>query len=71
MASGVSIMAHSRVLSGAPALAIASVARTMSAPVDGLGIRMASGPTAAAAARSAAPHGVSSPLMRMISSRLP
>ena len=71
MASGVSIIAHSRVLSGAPALASASVARTMSAPVAGLGSSTASGAAAAAAARSASPQGVSSALMRMTSSRWP
>ena len=71
MASGVSIMAHSRVLSGAPARASASVARTISAPVPGLGSRMASGAAAAAASMSALPHGVSSALTRMMSSRWP
>ena len=64
-------MAHSRVLSGAPALASASLARAMSAPALGFGSRTASGAAAAAAARSAAPQGVSSPLMRMTSSRWP
>ncbi len=71
MASGVSIIAHSRVLSRAPALASACAAASISAPLPGLGTSTASGAAAAAASRSAWPHAVSRALMRMTTSRGP
>ena len=71
IASGVSIIAHSRVRSSAPALASACVALSMSAPLQGFGTSTASGPAAAAAFRSASPQAVSRALMRMTTSRRP
>jgi hypothetical protein len=71
IASGVSTMAQTRVRSGAPSRRSLMPTAERSSGEDTFGMRMASGPAAAAAARSPSPQGVSSALMRMTSSRLP
>ena len=64
-------MAHSAVCSGAPAAAIAEASdRTSSARLT-LGTTIPAGPAAHTAARSSSCHGEPSPLMRMVSSRIP
>ncbi len=71
IASGVSIIAQSRVWSGAPAHSSAVTSpRTWSA-VSTLGTTIASGPAWAAATMSAECHSVLIPLMRIVSSRAP
>ena len=71
MASGVSTMAQMVVVAGAPAASSAADTRVRYATSPTLGITTAAGATAAAAATSASPHGVSSPLQRMVSSLPP
>jgi hypothetical protein len=71
IASGVSIIAQIRVLRSVP---ISSRRRPMSSSVSGLdtfGTRMTSGAARAAADRSSACQGLSTPLMRMNTSRPP
>ena len=71
MASGVSIIAQTRVLRS---MCMSSSRRPISSSCSGceiFGTRMASGAACAAAARSSACHGVSMPLTRMNTSRLP
>ena len=68
---GVSIIAHSRVLSGASMAPSTLATVTMSPGVEALGTRIASGATLAAARRSSMPQAVSIALTRMTSSRRP
>lgn len=69
IATGVSIIAHTAVRSGAPAASrAASTALTVSAPST-LGTTTASGPASAAARRSSACQGVPGALTRMVTSR--
>ena len=71
IASGVSIMAQTRVRSAAPSLRRRRPTAASVSADDTFGTRIASGAAAMAAARSASPQGVSSALMRITSSRLP
>ena len=71
MAVGVSIIAQMSMLSGAPAAWRMEDTSSMPATEATLGMTTAAAPDVAAAARSSAPHGVSSPLQRMVSSRWP
>ena len=71
-ATGVSTIAQSRVCSGAPGgLHGRDQSDAPRRPSSTLGTTIASGPAAAAAARSASCHCVPSPLTRIVSSRLP
>jgi hypothetical protein len=71
MAAGVSIIAHSFISGGACRPARILAAETMSPGRDTLGIRIASGPAATAASRSAIPHWVSMALTLTTTSRGP
>ena len=71
IAIGVSIIAHKRVDSGAPAFRNSLAAIMMSPGVDTFGMSTAAGATAAAAIMSARPHSVDNALTRMTISRAP
>jgi hypothetical protein len=71
IAIGVSIIAHSRTRSGAPASRNSRAACMTEPGPSILGRRIASGPAAAAAARSSRPHIVWEALTRMMISRPP
>ncbi len=68
---GVSIMAHTRVFSGAAMASSTFDTVTISPAFETLGTRIASGATLAAARRSSMPHAVSTALTRITSSRRP
>ena len=71
MPRGVSIMHQTGRPAGAPAASRTAQARRTASADSTLGSRMAPGPAAAMAARSAWPQGVSRPLTRTTSSRRP
>jgi len=71
IAVGVSIIAQIDIDAGAPDTSSIFDTRSSVATDDTLGITTAAAPEPAAAARSASPHCVSSPLQRIISSRVP
>ena len=71
IARGVSTMAHSEVCSGAPAAVIAEASERTSSARLTLGTTIPAGPAAHTAARSSSCQGEPSPLMRMVSSRIP
>ena len=71
IAVGVSIIAQIVTSTGAPAASSRAGTSSTSATESTLGITTADGPDGAAAAMSSAPHSVSRPLQRIVSSRLP
>ena len=71
MPFGVSIIAHTAMLGGAPAASSSDTTCVTSAALSTFGTRIASAPEVAMASISAAPHSVASPLQRMAISRLP
>ena len=71
IAVGVSTIAQMRIVAGAPPASSSSETRSRVAVSATLGMTTAAAPERAAAARSSAPHGVSSPLQRIVSSRRP
>ena len=70
-AVGVSTIAQIVIVSGAPAASRRAEISSRYATELTFGMTTADAPEAAAAATSSAPHGVSSPLQRIVTSRLP